>query len=66
MDKTVTNPYYLAYIEHIKKIEEKETNHGFMNWIQKKHTDFRKQTGISKHDRNYHNAFLKWLNKKQL
>ena len=60
--KEVTNPYYLAYLNHIKKIEEKETNHGFMNWIQSKHKTFRQETGISLHDRNYNDTFLKWLN----
>ena len=60
--KTVTNPYYLAYREHIKKIEGKETNHGVINWIQEKHTDFREQTGVSEYDRSYKDTFLKWLN----
>ena len=61
MRATATNPYYLAYLEHIKRTEEKETNHGYIIWIQKKHTDFRK-TGVSKYDRNYHDTFIKWLN----
>lgn len=58
----ITNSYYLAYIDYIQKIEGKETNNGFIIWIQKKHTDFRKQMGISEYDRNYKDTFIKWLN----
>lgn len=60
--KEITNPYYLAYINNIKRIEGKETNHGFMNWIQSKHKTFRQETGVSEHDRSYKEIFLKWLN----
>ena len=60
--KEITNPYYLAYLNYIKKIEEKESNHGFMNWIQSKHKSFRQETGASEHDRSYKEIFLKWLN----
>ena len=60
--EAVTNPYYLAYIDYIKKIEGKETNHGFINWIQSKHKTFRQETGMSEHDRSYKEIFLKWLN----
>ena len=63
--KTVTNPYYLAYLNHIKKIEGKETNHGFMIWIQSKHKAFRQETGVSEHDRSYNDIFLKWLNQEK-
>ena len=60
--KTITNPYYLSYLEHIKRTEGKESNYGFINWIQSKHKAFRQQTGVSEHDRSYKDIFLKWLN----
>ena len=62
MRTTATNPYYLAYLNHIKRTKGKESNHGFMNWIQSKHKDFREKTGVSEHDRSYKDEFLKWLN----
>lgn len=55
------NPYYLAYLDHIEKSGEKETNHGFIGWIQKKHSEFRKQTGMIGREKDYRNFFTKWL-----
>ena len=63
--KTVTNPYYLAYLNHIKRTEGEESNHGFINWIQPKHKIFREETGASEHDRSYKDIFLKWLNQEK-
>lgn len=60
-----TNPYYLAYINNIERTEEKETNHGFINWVQSKHKTFRQETGVSEHDRSYKDTFLKWLNQEK-
>lgn len=57
----ITNPYYLGYLDHTEKNGEKETNHGFIIWIQSKHSKFRKQTGMIGREKDYRNFFTKWL-----
>ena len=69
LDDKIYNPYFLAYIR-AKRLNIGDTWKGYeyLNWIQDKHSEFRKQFKLDKelewipYTKEQQSLFQKWLN----